>query len=245
MFAERAAQVRERVAELIARWEARNPGERLPSVDVRFDLRGRVAGQAGRRLSQYYMRFNRDMMLNESWDHMLNDTVPHELAHIICFANGTDRAHGPAWRATCVALGGSGDRCHSEQVTYAKGNTYIYTTTTGHTIALSEIRHRKVQSGKVYIAAGRGKIHAQCQWSLQGSQMRPVQEPVQRPVPQVQKPAVPQTAGASKADAVRAKIAEVKAQGKIAAVVVQWAVDHLGMTAAMARRYVKNNWNKV
>jgi hypothetical protein len=54
-------------------------------------------------------------------------------------------------------------------------------------------------------------------------------------------------AGVSKADAIRAQIAVVKAaQGSEAfEVVVAWAVNELGMTRTLARTYVKNNWSKV
>lgn len=245
MFQERVQQVKDKVARLIQQYEARHPGQKVPHIDICFDLRGRVAGWAGSRGWNYYMRFNRDMMMNESWDHIINDTVPHELAHIICFANGSDRGHGVWWRRTCIALGGSGERCHKEQVTYAKGNTYVYTTSTGHSVTLSEVRHRKVQRGSVYFARGKGQINAQCAWSIAGSEVRVQPKPTAAVVPPVSKPAGVPAQGGSKADLVRAKIAEVKAAGKISTVVVQWAIDELGMSASLARTYVKNNWNKV
>lgn len=239
MFQERVQQVRDRVAQLIADYEARCPSQRVPQINIRFDLRGRAAGMAGSKGWDFYMRFNRDMMMNDSWDHILNDTVPHELAHIICFANGSDRGHGLWWKRTCQMLGGSGERCHKEQVTYAKGNTYVYTTSTGHTITLSEIRHRKVQRGMVYHARGKGVINGTCAWSAAGGEVQ-----VQQPARTKEVPARAAAQGGSKAQQVRAKIAEVKAVGKSAAVVVQWAIDELGMSRSMAAKYVKENWVK-
>lgn len=169
MLQERAQQVRAKVAQLIAQYEARHPGQKVPQTDIRFDLRGRAAGVAGLRGGGYFMRFNKDMMLNEGWDHLINDTVPHELAHIICIANGSDRGHGYFWRKTCIELGGSGERCHSEEVVYAKGKTFVYTTSTGQTYNLSETKHRRVQQqGAVYTFRDNrmGKIDRQCAYSL-------------------------------------------------------------------------------
>ena len=253
MLQERIQQVRAKVAELITKYEAGHPGQKVPQIDIRFDLRGRVAGQAGRRGWNYFMRFNTDMMQNEGWDHLINDTVPHELAHIICFANGSDYKHGWAWRRTCQWLGGSGERCHKETVTYAKGNTYVYTTSTGHTVHLSAVRHRKVQGGTVYrFRDGKGTINFASAYSLLGQQPVQAVKPLSKEVPV--NTLLPKTApvaapwnlllGASKADRVRARIAQAKSNGESAGMVVLWAVDNLGMTASLAKTYVQNNWYK-
>jgi len=235
MFAERCQEVRVKVAALIAQYETRT-GQKVPHIDIRFDLRGRAAGMASARGWNYSMRFNKDMMMNAGWDHLINDTVPHELAHIICFANGTDRGHGYNWKRTCQALGGSGERCHTEAVTYAKGRTFVYTTSTGHTVNLSEVKHRRIQQGAGYTFKDRtkGRLDKTCAYSLLGSTMvvtPAVQTKAVQPVA-----AVP--AGASKADQIRAQIRA----GRSAAECVQFGITVLGMTAALARTYVKNNW---
>jgi len=142
-------------------------GIEMPPITILFDLRGRCAGQAIQRGNQFSMRFNRDMMMNEGWDHIIKETVPHELAHIICYVNPSlGRNHDAGWNRVCRLLGGSGERTHQEQVVYAKGKTYIYTTSTGHTVSLSSIRHRKVQNGSSYNCRERGRIDRTCQYSL-------------------------------------------------------------------------------
>lgn len=247
MFAERCQEVRAKVAQLIAEYEARHPGQTVPNIDIRFDLRGRAAGQAGRKGWNYYMRFNKDMMLNQGWDHLIKDTVPHELAHIICFANGSDRGHGLFWKRTCRELGGSGERCHNEEVTYAKGRTYVYTTSTGHTVNLSETKHRRIQQGAGYTFKDRskGRIDRACAYSLLGSTtvvtpaVSPKQVPVQTLLPKTVQPAA-MPAGASKADLIRAQIRA----GRSASECVQYGITVLGMTASLARTYVKNNWGR-
>ena len=70
-------------------------------------------------------------------------------------------------------------------------------------------------------------------------------EAVEEPAAKVEiviaaKPAKPQT----KAEQVRACIAQVKQQGGNIAAVVEWAVAQLGMPKTQAMTYAKNNWHK-
>lgn len=249
MFADRVQQVRAKVAQLVAQYEARHPGQKVPQMEIRFDLRGRAAGQAGRRGWSYFMRFNRDMMMNAGWDHLFNDTVPHELAHVICFANGSDHGHGLFWKRTCIALGGSGERCHTEAVTYAKGRTYVYTTSTGRTIHMSETKHRRIQGGSSYTGRnGLGRIDRTCAYSLLGSTeiVRPAVSPKQVPVQTLlPKPVQSRDFGTSNADLVRGRIMEAKRKGEGTQSVWTWAVSTLGMSPTLAKTYVRNNWHKV
>jgi predicted SprT family Zn-dependent metalloprotease len=254
MFQERCNQIKAKVNQLIAEYEHRHPGQKVPHIEIRFDLRGRSAGQASARGWNYSMRFNRDMMMNAGWDHLLNDTVPHELAHIICFANGSDRGHGYNWKRTCQALGGTGERCHSEAVVYAKGRTFVYTTSTGTTVNLSETKHRKIQQGAAYTFKDRskGRLDRACSYSVLGTTtvVQPAVQTKAVPVETLLPKAAPVTApwnlplGASKADQVRARIAVAKNNGEGSSAVVNYAVTVLGMTLALAKTYVKNNWSK-
>ena len=257
MFAERCQEVRAKINQLIAEYEHRHPGQKVPACDIRFDLRGRSAGQAGRREFQYFMRFNRDMMLNAGWDHLITDTVPHELAHIICFANGSDQAHGLFWKRTCQELGGTGERCHSEAVTYAKGRTYVYTSSTGYTVNLSEVKHRRIQAGSSYSFRdrSRGRLDRTCAYSLLGSttvskpaaptRAVPVETLLPKPTAYpVGQPYVTAT-GTSKAELVRTIIRAVKEQNGTPQQAQQRARAELGLTANYARNCVTFNWNRV
>src|SRR5574337_453766 len=79
----------------------------LSKVQIRMDLRGRAAGVAMRRGGIYTVRFNRDMMTREAFDHVLNNTVPHEFAHIVCFMNPSlGKNHDYGWARVCERLGG-------------------------------------------------------------------------------------------------------------------------------------------
>ena len=256
MFQARAQEITRKVEELKVR--ARELfGVDLSRVQVRFDLKGRAAGMAGVRGGAMYLRFNTQMMVNEAWNHIINDTVPHEVAHLVCFANPQlGRNHDTGWKRVCRMLGGNGERCHKEAVVYAKGNTYAYVSTAGKQINVSEKMHKNILRGATYtLRNGGGKISNQCQYSLAAVSGRPVAQPKPAaPAPTPAAPLVlggkmveipikkPAAAGASKAEMVRARIAQAKARREDGTVVVQWAIDVLGMSRSLANTYVKNNW---
>lgn len=155
-------------------------GVDLTHVGIRFDLKGRAAGMACRRGTSYYMRFNRDMLTREAFDHVLNDTVPHEIAHIVCFMSpryGSN--HDSGWANVCRALGGCGDRTHSEEVVYGKGRTYEYTTDRGHKVRMGDKHHAVVQAGRsLKYNKGKGTVTKACAYSIVGVQGRTLAEPV-------------------------------------------------------------------
>ena len=143
----RKAEVLAKLDVLVKKAHALWPKAASMTYTVRFDLRGAAAGTASVRGGVYTLRFNTDMMQNSGWQHLLDDTVPHELAHLLGYHLGYGANHGKAWRSICISLGGSGNRCHNETVTYAKGATFEYTTATGRKVILSQIRHNRIQFG--------------------------------------------------------------------------------------------------
>lgn len=249
MLQSRKQMVLDKVAQLIVKANTKYRTT-LPKIEVRFDLRGRCAGQAGRWQGQWMMRFNTDMMLNEGWDHLYNNTVPHELAHVVCMYEGTDRGHGRAWRNTCIELGGNGERCHNEKVTYANGKTFYYTSSNGRVIELSSVRHNKVQKGETYRWRDGSRIDRTCAWSTTDPGVRLVAAPApteQHKAREQTIAKVVQQAG-SKAERLRAKIAELRAAGLVEALQIveatEYAINQLGLTRALAATYIRNNWNK-
>jgi SprT protein len=265
-FASRKQQLIAKVAAVIEKGN-KVLGVTLPHVDIRFDLRGRAAGMAGYQYSyvkgptNLYVRFNVEHMMlgGQTWDHLLNSTVEHELAHSFCQAFPKHgRAHDTGWKNVCRILGGNGNRCYKAEEApeaVAVQRPYAYTTSTGHLVAVSPIIHSKIQSGRAYTYRGKGSItKAQPFTRTQASMLAAPTKPIAPTAPIVfstkQVPPAVRTvapAGVSKADAIRAQIAVVKAaQGSEAfEVVVAWAVNELGMTRTLARTYVKNNWSKV
>lgn len=241
-------------------------GVDMSDVVVRFDLKGVAAGMAGYQgrfgKMNYYLRFNTVMIAGEGFDHVLNDTVPHEIAHMVCFKNPKlGSGHNGGWARVCRELGGTGKRCHDEEVVYAKGRTYEYTCTKGTKQRFSEARHKKIQRGVTYSLRRGGQIHKGCEYEVVGISGRPVNVPKQvaakRPVepeqiaasepvaaPKPAAKAAPKLKKESKAERVRNVIRKCKANGEGKDVAEAFAVNILGMKAAMARRYVSENWDR-
>jgi predicted SprT family Zn-dependent metalloprotease len=164
-------------------------GMDLSKVAVSFDLRGRAAGKAGGRgysmpASAYYVKFNRDMLTREAFDHVHNDTVPHEYAHIVCFMDPTKgKNHDYGWARVCQQLGGTGARAHREEVVHGKGATYEYTTDRGHKVRLGDKHHRKVQAGSTLrFRRGMGTVTQACAYSIVGYQGRTLEQPIVKQV---------------------------------------------------------------
>lgn len=129
-------------------------------INVRFDLRGMAAGQAYRINGEYGIRFNRDMMVSSGWDHLYNDTVPHEIAHLVCFFNPVfGSGHNAGWKDVCITLGGSGQRCHNEEVSYARAvKRFLYKHKNGQKAIVSHIVHNRIQEGQRRRFASSGAI---------------------------------------------------------------------------------------
>lgn len=163
-------------------------GVDMSKVRLGFNLKGRVAGWAiaknvPGRGRDYLVRFNHDMIVRgceETLNDMLNDTVPHELAHIVCFMRPElGKNHDAGWARVCRALGGGGGRTHSMDVVYGKGTTYEYTTDCGNRVRLNERRHAYVQSGgTLTYRKGLGRVTKGCAYSIVGVQGRSLQNPI-------------------------------------------------------------------
>lgn len=119
----------------------------LPELDIRFDLKGRAAGMAGYRGGRFYVRFNREAM-ELNWEHMVQETIPHEIAHIVAFAKPSlgAKGHNPAWRAIAQSLGCKGERCHTMNLTPArKVRRYFYKLDSGMELMVGPKHHKQIQ----------------------------------------------------------------------------------------------------
>lgn len=248
----------------------------LSKVAIEFNLKGSSMGQACWRVrglsgkpSALRVRFNL-RMCSEDMNDAINDTVPHEVAHIVCGVNPKlGSKHDAGWREVCIALGGTGNTFHTQEVIYSKGKTYAYTTSNGRVLNLSELRHKKLQSGLTFrlkdgstitksspctVVGFRGQRITPAVLAPQAMAAKkspnvdvPVAPTVTAPTvtaPTVAAPAAPKLKKESKAEQVRVVIRKCKAQDEDASVAVAFAIDILGMKAGMARRYVSENWDR-
>lgn len=127
----------------------------IPEPEIRFDLRGKAAGMV-----VFYpkrkqvIRYNRKM-LAENGQVFIDQTVPHEVAHLVArFLHGSRiRPHGIEWRSIMVLFGADPIRCHNFPT--PAGNRrrmrYFSYRCTCSTHQLSAIRHNRTQAGVTYL----------------------------------------------------------------------------------------------
>lgn len=160
--------IRDKVSEVLHRAEVLYGVKINPEIS--FELRGRVAGYAiletHMGVRKYGLKFNRDMIMGDSFEYILNQTVSHEIAHLVCYHSPVLGCnHDQGWRRVCITLGGSGLRCHDRPAEYAAGGI-VYTTTSGKEIVVSKHRHTKIQNGFTYtVRNGGGKLDKTCRWT--------------------------------------------------------------------------------
>lgn len=164
---------------------ARLYGVDLKKVIISFDLKGGVAGWAQLKHGVYKVKFNHDMLTRgdpEVLRDMVEDTVPHEFAHIVCYMRRElGRNHDDGWRRVCIGLGGTGGRTHDNEVVYGRGTTYEYTTNRGHKVRLNDRRHSHIQSGgTLRYRKGMGEVTMTCAYSIVGQGGRTLANPIVR-----------------------------------------------------------------
>lgn len=243
--------IRAQVAACVAQAEHKL-GIKLPEINIRFDLTGRAAGMAGKRYGTFYLRFNTAHMAmgGNTWLHLLNNTVPHEVAHTVCQAfpqYGSN--HDAGWKRVCVMLGGNGQRCYSAEdapEAVAQLRPWVYMTTLGHQVRVTKIIHTKIQRGTSYLTKGnRGGLNRQCSYNYMTA---PAVVQSLAPTVRTAAPTVRTTVACapaiSNAARIRARIALAKSCGQGQQVVVEWSIAVLGQSASLARSYVNNNWLK-
>lgn len=238
--------IRAKVAECIKLAESKY-GVKMPAVDIRFDLTGRCAGVAGWKPNgvggrTYYLRFNVTHMSlgGATWEHLLNDTVPHEVAHTVCQAFPQyGKNHNSGWKSVCVAIGGNGKRCYSKEdapEAIAHQRPFTYTTSLGQTVSVSVRIHNKIQRGTAYTYRGLGRIDRNSPVTKTKPQgIKNVIETVTtQPTKKVK------TGKVSNAQRMRDFIS----LGKTFAECVTFGETELGQKTALAKQYVKVLWVK-
>lgn len=272
---DRFAEITRKTNEVLANAKALYGVDIKPTVS--YNLRGRVAGWAGckfcamtRKAKDFTLRFNRELIQGNHFEDIRDETVAHEVAHLVCFARPElGRKHDMGWRRVCLALGGNGKTRHDYDV-IVKGR-WDYLTNLGHKVSITKRYHDHVQRGGVLnFKRGKGTIDRYSVFAPSGQPMPSVSKNGPRPANVVGAwPVAPMTApkviievrrsqeveprkiidvqptaraGASKAEQVRAMIREAKGNGSGQDWVVTRAMLNLSMPRAQALRYVSENW---
>lgn len=127
---------------------------KMGHIDIRCDIRGKTAGYAGWKVNRrtgektgFYLRFNREA-ISKHWEEMVQSTIPHEVAHIVCaaFPELGGENHNWKWAQVDRALGGTGERCHTMELTPGrKTNRYIYKDSLGQEVTVGPKHHAALQ----------------------------------------------------------------------------------------------------
>jgi SprT protein len=132
----------------------------IPQPEVRFDLRGRAAGMALRPPhGRGIIRYNR-AMLAENGLAFIQQTVPHEVAHLVAgIVHGRRiRPHGAEWRSIMAFFGAEAVRCHSFTVPphQRRKMRYFSYRCACRNHRLSATRHNRSQAGVIYLCRSCG-----------------------------------------------------------------------------------------
>ena len=261
----------ERTHQVLAKAEALYGVKINPTIA--FNLRGRVAGWAGckfcaltRQAKDFSLRFNREIIQGDHFEDMMNFTIPHEIAHLICYSRPElGRKHDAGWKRVCMALGGDGKRTHSYDVV-VRGR-WDYITDRGNKVSVTKKYHAYVQAGgTLTFKKGLGQIHKASVHAPSGelkvtpkadgttvvrTQPKPAAVPAPKVAPVTRADKVSKTVVANNtgeltwAEKVRQLIRAHKPRGISQDTVISLAITDLGMTRERARSCVKAHWEKV
>lgn len=116
--------------------------------EIHYKIKGRVAGKAW--ITQNKLGFNAQL-LNDNVDEFINQTVTHEVAHLIAYKVYHDTGHGSFWKHVMMSLGATPKRCHNYDVTNTSTRPrFAYVCNCNETHQLSNIIHNKISNGAVY-----------------------------------------------------------------------------------------------
>ena len=140
--------INKRIAEVVSLAEALFSVD-LSNLETRVDLRGTSMGTAmyDPEEGSTLMRLSIEGCDKYTAD-ILADTIPHEIAHLVCFIKQLDSGHGTNWKAVARALGSLGETTHNQKLKSAT-RMFHYSNKAGGRVDFTIIRHNKLQKGKV------------------------------------------------------------------------------------------------
>lgn len=132
-------------------------GVSMPLPEIDTDLRGLQAGQAF--VEENRIRLN-GKLLAEYGERFVNDTLPHELAHMVVYRlyGRRVRPHGREWEAVMALFGAKPERCHQYAVEPVRRVTSYEYHCFCRVHQLSAVRHARVQRGGRYVCQCCGEV---------------------------------------------------------------------------------------
>lgn len=99
--------------------KARYPDVKLIKPVVNFELRGTTAGRCSKHGK--LIQLNIDLLHSEHYPTLIDQTLPHEMAHAIQFQLWPEsKPHGQEWQYIMYLLGKPANRTHNMPVTKAR-----------------------------------------------------------------------------------------------------------------------------
>lgn len=148
------------VADCVARAE-RMFNVTIGAVRTNYKIRGaRTIARATKLGHQLHMIGFNPKFVEADINDILSDTVPHEVAHLVCYANpALGRGHDTGWRRVAAALGcrprarAAANPAYTEVIAAAKAKRikYQYKLESGEILTLGSGYHAKLQKGKTYV----------------------------------------------------------------------------------------------
>jgi SprT protein len=136
-------------------------------LSVTLELPTIIFRQLGRRAgcatySKNKIELNSDFFNNGHADDMINQTLPHEIAHLVASVKYGEmgRGHGYWWKHVMGLLGLTPNRCHCysmENVKTKNPPKFVYRCGCRSEIFFTKIRHNRHQSGRHYFCKMCGK----------------------------------------------------------------------------------------
>lgn len=126
---------------------------------VCFKLKGRVTGKAW--TTKNKLQFNLTALEVEGgWNHLLNNTVPHEVAHLVQYTMPSwpkDRKqnppHGQYWKKVMRDFGVKANRCHSLAMPKTRSQSQYTYSCRCRTHEVSTTIHNRILKGRTYSCA--------------------------------------------------------------------------------------------
>lgn len=134
--------------------------QKMDIPTISYNLKGRTAGLAF--INANKIKLN-EVLLTENFDHFLDDTIPHEIAHLVVqhFYGRQKQAHGRVWKNVMFNIFNlNPKRCHSLDTSNSIGRNcrkfeYKCECDTHHMI--SAVRHNRIAKGRQSFRCNRCK----------------------------------------------------------------------------------------
>lgn len=92
-----------------------------------------------------------DESINKYFNDIINDIIPHEVAHLVAIYFYKNKTHNKQWKEICLALGGNGKAVTTNILTPKRLHRYHkYELDSEEIIWLSTMKHRQIQNGTLF-----------------------------------------------------------------------------------------------